>query len=150
MLALHAALPIYRLLLQGVGVDHAPAAAGLLNCPGNRSRSLGRPECNRLGARCSAYRQGQAACAGVDRQLDRLRRRPDQGPVGGRDGNANPVSRQERVASLDQWYGDLEALPRRQRLWRRSEERRVGKECVSPCRSRWSPYHKKKKTIIKQ
>src|SRR3546814_17799937 len=23
----------------------------------------------------------------------------------------------------------------------RSEERRVGKECVSPCRSRWSPYH---------
>src|SRR3546814_16150982 len=27
----------------------------------------------------------------------------------------------------------------------RSEERRVGKECVSPCRSRWSPYHEKKK-----
>ena len=23
----------------------------------------------------------------------------------------------------------------------RSEERRVGKECYSPCRSRWSPYH---------
>ena len=23
----------------------------------------------------------------------------------------------------------------------RSEERRVGKECVNPCRSRWSPYH---------
>ena len=31
----------------------------------------------------------------------------------------------------------------RQRLARelRSEERRVGKECVSTCRSRWSPYH---------
>src|SRR3546814_7740834 len=27
----------------------------------------------------------------------------------------------------------------------RSEERRVGKECVSTCRSGWSPYHKKKK-----
>src|SRR3546814_11634851 len=26
-------------------------------------------------------------------------------------------------------------------LWKRSEERRVGKECVSTCRSRWSPYH---------
>src|SRR3546814_18073885 len=26
----------------------------------------------------------------------------------------------------------------------RSEERRVGKESVSTCRSRWSPYHKKK------
>src|SRR3546814_1844771 len=25
-------------------------------------------------------------------------------------------------------------------VWR-SEERRVGKECVSTCRSRWSPYH---------
>src|SRR3546814_13206670 len=24
---------------------------------------------------------------------------------------------------------------------RRSEERRVGKECVSTCRSRWAPYH---------
>src|SRR3546814_10850907 len=27
----------------------------------------------------------------------------------------------------------------------RSEARRVGKECVSKCRSRWSPYHYKKK-----
>src|SRR3546814_7889541 len=27
-------------------------------------------------------------------------------------------------------------------VWKpRSEERRVGKECVSTCRSRWSPYH---------
>src|SRR3546814_16368923 len=32
----------------------------------------------------------------------------------------------------------------------RSEERRVGKECVSTCRSRWSPYHyKKKKKMLK-
>src|SRR3546814_13977060 len=27
------------------------------------------------------------------------------------------------------------------RIATRSEERRVGKECVSTCRSRWSPYH---------
>ena len=27
------------------------------------------------------------------------------------------------------------------RDWARSEERRVGKECVRLCRSRWSPYH---------
>src|SRR3546814_3610254 len=32
---------------------------------------------------------------------------------------------------------DLETTPRMMR----SEERRVGKECVSTCRSRWSPYH---------
>src|SRR3546814_14504013 len=31
----------------------------------------------------------------------------------------------------------------------RSEERRVGNECVSTCRSRWSPYHYKKKTKAK-
>src|SRR3546814_3234648 len=29
----------------------------------------------------------------------------------------------------------------RGRRRQRSEERRVGKECVSTCRSRWSPYH---------
>src|SRR3546814_17620238 len=28
----------------------------------------------------------------------------------------------------------------------RQEERRVGKECVSTCRSRWSPYHYNKNT----
>src|SRR3546814_17562782 len=31
-------------------------------------------------------------------------------------------------------YGEERAIAR-------SEERRVGKECVSTCRSRWSPYH---------
>src|SRR3546814_14963125 len=33
------------------------------------------------------------------------------------------------------------ALHQWQRERLRSEERRVGKECVSTCRSRWSPYH---------
>src|SRR3546814_20347812 len=36
---------------------------------------------------------------------------------------------------------DLVGVPIRER----SEERRVGKECVSTCRSRWSPDHYKKK-----
>src|SRR3546814_14669544 len=54
------------------------------------------------------------------------------------------------AAIATQWLADpalragTEALA--QSLWAllwppRSEERRVGKECVSPCRSRWSPYH---------
>src|SRR3546814_17892042 len=30
----------------------------------------------------------------------------------------------------------------------RSEKRGVGKECVSTCRSRWSPYHEQKKKVI--
>src|SRR3546814_12913803 len=32
-------------------------------------------------------------------------------------------------------------IPSFENTLRRSEERRVGKECVSTCRSRWSPYH---------
>src|SRR3546814_7646419 len=35
----------------------------------------------------------------------------------------------------------VSAPSRRSRLAGRSEERRVGKECVSTCRSRWSQYH---------
>src|SRR3546814_13658607 len=34
--------------------------------------------------------------------------------------------------------------PRNRSARPRSEERRVGKECVSTCRSRWSPYPSKK------
>src|SRR3546814_14554814 len=34
----------------------------------------------------------------------------------------------------------FEALSPQTKIFR-SEERRVGKECVSTCRSRWSPYH---------
>src|SRR3546814_18809397 len=40
-----------------------------------------------------------------------------------------------------------EALPQEGRHRDRSEERRVGKECVSTCRSRWSPYPYKQKHI---
>src|SRR3546814_14974925 len=31
----------------------------------------------------------------------------------------------------------------------RSGERRVGKECVSTCRSRWAPYHERQSTVNK-
>src|SRR3546814_9389095 len=39
-----------------------------------------------------------------------------------------------RVPFADALHGEI-------RLEHRSEERRVGKECVSTCRSRWSPDH---------
>src|SRR3546814_1808230 len=39
------------------------------------------------------------------------------------------------------WIVALVELRRGQSVAWRSEERRVGKECVSTCRSRWSPYH---------
>src|SRR3546814_13628508 len=37
--------------------------------------------------------------------------------------------------------GDQRQRPARHEPAQRSEERRVGKECVSTCRSRWAPYH---------
>src|SRR3546814_15135025 len=50
-----------------------------------------------------------------------------------------PVPRDQAAVWLYQG-----ALPRAGE--ERSEERRVGKECVSTCRTRWSPYDEKKKT----
>src|SRR3546814_11353423 len=44
-------------------------------------------------------------------------------------------------------YGQTLGAPGSNILPLRSEERRVGKECVSTCRSRWSPYNSKKKQI---
>ena len=40
-------------------------------------------------------------------------------------------------------YMDCDEIARFEtgRRWLRSEERRVGKECLRLCRSRWSPYH---------
>src|SRR3546814_14002705 len=41
--------------------------------------------------------------------------------------------------NLKDWWTPADAKAFEKRA--RSEERRVGKECVSTCRSRWSPYH---------
>src|SRR3546814_14472020 len=43
--------------------------------------------------------------------------------------------------TLQGFYYDFYALYGGDTFPVRSEERRVGKECVSTCRSRWSPYH---------
>src|SRR3546814_10820049 len=44
-------------------------------------------------------------------------------------------------ASADPTFAKLIANTYDQEAMLRSEERRVGKECVSTCRSRWAPYH---------
>src|SRR3546814_20586068 len=44
----------------------------------------------------------------------------------------------------------LESMIEAGRVASRSEERRVGKECVSTCRSRWSPYHYKNNMLMHQ
>src|SRR3546814_19390046 len=60
-------------------------------------------------------------------------------------GSILPLATAEATASR----ASLRALPALDRhgielepvIDQRSEERRVGKECVNTCRSRWSPYH---------
>ena len=49
------------------------------------------------------------------------------------DGDAFFPDNESRLARATELAVDISAS--------RSEERRVGKECVQPCRSRWSPYH---------
>src|SRR3546814_17128678 len=53
-----------------------------------------------------------------------------------------------REDTFEQLYQAL--TPLRELLANRTEERRVGKEGVSKCRSRWSPYHEKKKNKKKK
>src|SRR3546814_15622240 len=53
--------------------------------------------------------------------------------------------RGSRVSGDDQFYRLRAGRYGHYRLDGRSEERRVGKECVSTCRSRWAPEHSKKK-----
>src|SRR3546814_14221301 len=52
-----------------------------------------------------------------------------------------PLSFQDLILTLQHYWSERGCVVR-------SEERRVGKECVSTCRSRWSPYHYKKKSFV--
>src|SRR3546814_14055548 len=77
--------------------------------------------------------------------------------VGDRLGNIgvllNNAANDERHATLEvtpDYWDQRVAVNQRPQFFAaqaviRSEERRVGKEGVSTCRSRWSPYHSKKK-----
>ena len=62
-----------------------------------------------------------------------LRVKAEAGDAGARNNLGNAYAEGEGVAQDDtqavSWYR------------KRSEERRVGKECLTACRSRWSPYH---------
>src|SRR3546814_14695253 len=48
------------------------------------------------------------------------------------------IFEQVKLTEAQAWWFDYRATL--EGLGRRSEERRVGTECVSTCRSRWSPY----------
>src|SRR3546814_4632867 len=76
---------------------------------------------------------------GAQRRL-RADRRRHRGGGQARDGGAGGGQDADRdgARSLSARPVGRFVLPQRDR---RTEERRVGKECVSTCRSRWSPYH---------
>src|SRR3546814_17570053 len=98
---------------------------------------------------------GLAAAAGVDLRLDdpevaadrlggvdRFLRRARDAP--GRDCNAVIGKQLLRLVFVEIHVGSVRGKTGRPLAGpraARSEERRVGKECVSTCRSRWSPYH---------
>src|SRR3546814_12985672 len=55
-----------------------------------------------------------------------------------------PISTRRRIGKVVALEIERQAIERAalgESVGKRSEERRVGKECVSTCRSRWSPYH---------
>src|SRR3546814_5290128 len=65
-------------------------------------------------------------------------RRTDRAGADGQDGGGGDCGVLTRA---NQAGGTLASADDQHRHASRSEERRVGKECVSTCRSRWSPYH---------
>src|SRR3546814_19588848 len=86
-----------------------------------------------LGRQAKAYRASvadEAACAAMVASIE-----ADLGPMSILINNAGIASRGLSVADTNP---------------ERSEARRVGQECVSTCRSRWVPYHSKKRTSNKQ
>src|SRR3546814_19859364 len=65
--------------------------------------------------------------------------------------NASCRNKGNQGKFFDGWHGC--ARPRKRHYavpWTRSDERRVGQECVSTCRSRWSQFPKKKKKTTHQ
>src|SRR3546814_13669368 len=96
---------------------------------------------------------------GVDEVVTPVRDLPhpdqDRGP--GIDGTHRAIARAWLRTTLPFWVdaSTMAPSPSRQILvtmescgQTRSEERRVGKECVSTCRSRWSPYTEQKKRLV--
>src|SRR3546814_18870828 len=51
-------------------------------------------------------------------------------------GTSTPLGDELELGAVRRLFGSAIA-----NVSMRSEERRLGKECVSTCRSRWSPYH---------
>src|SRR3546814_14209912 len=123
---------------------------GIAAHPWRSSKSLGSVESSAKLGQSSPWRwmpaKAKIGCPGSEAQVCRFAPAgPDQRAkqVAGtrqRSSAWRSVPIQKGLAGyVDHAVDGAEFLERRGR--HRSEERRVGKECVSTCRSRWSPYH---------
>src|SRR3546814_16123878 len=81
------------------------------------------------------------------RQVEPVAGRPDRGEPAP---PADPAGRIGSELGSGPLSGAEQKRPARVQISRRSEESRVGKECVSTCSSRWCPYHLKKKKKIQK
>src|SRR3546814_20758157 len=89
---------------------------------------------------CSSDLLIVSGCGGTviyDPEPTLLYRQHEANLIGGNMGFGDRLTRLQNAlkGSFIEW-NDYNLL-----IINRSEERRVGKECVSTCRSRWSPYH---------
>src|SRR3546814_11900744 len=90
---------------------------------------------------CSAdLQQVGYIVAAIERDLERL---ADQNVIG--EDDIREFEHKNSLVALGAAIRQLSKLPVERDVHafqpQRSAERRVGKECVSTCRSRWSPYH---------
>src|SRR3546814_14614351 len=79
-------------------------------------------------------REGRREPLPPGRPISRLRKESNPSPACGRKAALLPPAGEGGAQRRMRGASDASCLSR-------SEERRVGKECVSTCRSRWSPYH---------
>src|SRR3546814_17514687 len=98
-------------------------------------------------SRLAGVQQGLSDPRGQGRRLGMAHHTDDLGPVAGHARRLRGVdllvqAAEAREAGGEEGGAGVDIATSGRRLWGgRSEERRVGKECVSTCRSRWSPYH---------
>src|SRR3546814_14206987 len=98
--------------------------------------------------RQAIYRSGQDVGGATGAQLDRIERSVRIGSaqeLGWIDRKADKSAGASQLQGLSHGPARYRPQPTLEGLGRGSEERRVGKEGVSTCRSRWSPCHEKKK-----
>src|SRR3546814_11546374 len=94
--------------------------------------------------RCALVTGVQTCALPISSNLPSASKTPEENEKGDEDSDTPAVPGGKDVYSVER----VSAKYPNNCVWR-SEARRVGKECVSTCRSRWSQYHeKKKKTYI--